>query len=251
MPSPTRSSSSKKRTAATRIQKLIRGKQPRKKVTKLKASRKIQSRVRGKQTRRLISRIKTKMLTNDDCSICFEPMSEKITTLLPCGDRFHNDCIKKWFTSRKKKCPNCRSRIINIKPQRRPKQTQLTQIEQERLRVIIAHLEQQVREQGIVIQELQESTLVTLQQALEQEIRALEIEETVSTVSSQAREQFYNYRSNSSSDAYYEFLEEIYNITDELVVNASVNSYDASGLVETIRNRNNNNNSNRNSWWSW
>ena len=69
MPSPTRRTSSRKRSAATRIQKRVRGKQTRKQVTKLKATRRIQSRVRGNTTRKLITRIRSNMLVDNETTL--------------------------------------------------------------------------------------------------------------------------------------------------------------------------------------
>jgi len=136
MPSPTRSSSSIKRRAATQIQKRfrgkqtrkqviklkasskiqsrIRGKQTRKQVNKLKASRKIQSRVRGKQTRKVMDRVKHTMATNNECSICFEPLTNDVRIALPCGHIFHEECIRRSLTSTGGRCPNCRTVITNI-----------------------------------------------------------------------------------------------------------------------------------------
>jgi hypothetical protein len=114
MPSKTRSSSRLRSSAAKKIQKRIRGKQTRKQVTKLKASRKIQSRVRGKQTRKVMKRVRTNMLTNNDCSICLEPLTQNAATALPCGHRFHKDCIVNWLSRSQGKCPNCKQRITNI-----------------------------------------------------------------------------------------------------------------------------------------
>ena len=114
MPSQRRSSSRLRSSAAKKIQKRIRGKQTRKQVTKLRASRKIQSRVRGKQTRKVIKRVRTNMLTNNDCSICLEPLTQNVATALPCGHRFHKDCIVNWLSRSQGKCPNCKQRITNI-----------------------------------------------------------------------------------------------------------------------------------------
>jgi len=114
MPSQRRSSSRLRSSAVKKIQKRFRGKQTRKHVTKLRASRKIQSRVRGKQTRKVMNRVKSNMLTNNDCSICLEPLTQNVATALPCGHRFHKDCIVNWLSRSQGKCPNCKQRITNI-----------------------------------------------------------------------------------------------------------------------------------------
>ena len=100
--------------ATHKIQARVRGKQSRKQVTKLKASRKIQSRVRGKQTRKVINRVKLTMLTDNDCPICFDPLTNDVRIALPCGHRFHKDCIVNWLSRSQGKCPNCKQRITNI-----------------------------------------------------------------------------------------------------------------------------------------
>ena len=114
MPSKRRSSSRLRSSAVKKIQKRFRGKQTRKHVTKLKASRKIQTNYRGFKTRKVIKRVKSNMLTNNDCSICLEPLTQNAATALPCGHRFHKDCIVNWLSRSQGKCPNCKQRITNI-----------------------------------------------------------------------------------------------------------------------------------------
>jgi len=54
------------------------------------------------------------MLTNNDCSICLEPLTINVAIALPCGHRFHKDCIVNWLSRSQGKCPNCKQRITNI-----------------------------------------------------------------------------------------------------------------------------------------
>jgi hypothetical protein len=110
MPSQRRSSSRLRSSAAKKIQARFRSK----KRLRSKASRKIQSRVRGKQTRKVMKRVKTTMATDNNCSICFEPMIENVATALPCGHRFHKSCIQNWLSRSQGKCSLCRSVITNI-----------------------------------------------------------------------------------------------------------------------------------------
>jgi hypothetical protein len=77
------------------------------------ATRKIQSRVRGNKIRKLLSRIKTNMIIDNECPLCLEPMTENVATLLPCGHRFHRECIRRAFTGTERKCPVCRVNITN------------------------------------------------------------------------------------------------------------------------------------------
>ena len=114
MPSQTRRLSSRERSAAKKIQKRIRGTQTRKQVNKLRASRKIQSTVRGKQTRKVINREKNTVLTINDCPICLEPLTTDVRIALPCGHRFHKDCIRRSLTSTGGRCPKCRAVVTNI-----------------------------------------------------------------------------------------------------------------------------------------
>jgi len=110
MPSQTRRSSRLRSSAAKKIQKRFRSR----KKQRSKASRKIQSRVRGKQTRKVINREKNTSTTVNDCPICFEPLTEDVRIALPCGHRFHKDCIRRSLTSTRGRCPKCRTVITNI-----------------------------------------------------------------------------------------------------------------------------------------
>ena len=112
MPSQTqrRRSSRLRSSAARKIQKQFRSR----KRQRSKASRKIQSKVRGKQTRKVINREKNTSTTVHDCPICFEPMTKDVRIALPCGHRFHEDCIRRSLTSTGGRCPKCRRVVTNI-----------------------------------------------------------------------------------------------------------------------------------------
>ena len=110
MPSQTRRSSRLRSSAVKKIQKRFRSR----KRLRSKASRKIQSRVRGKQTRKVINREKNTVLTINDCPICLEPLTTDVRIALPCGHRFHEECIKRSLTSTGGRCPNCRTVVTNI-----------------------------------------------------------------------------------------------------------------------------------------
>ena len=118
MPSQRRSSSRLRSSAAKKIQKHFRSRKRQKQRQRSSATRKIQSRARakiqGNKTRKLINRVKTIMQTDNTCPICFEPMTEKVATLLPCGHRFHTKCIKDSMPSTRGECPLCRTGIVNI-----------------------------------------------------------------------------------------------------------------------------------------
>ena len=114
MPSRRRSSSRLRSSAAKKIQTRFRSRKIKIQRQRSKASRKIQSRVRGKQTRKVINREKNTILTVHNCPICFEPMEEDVRIALPCGHRFHKDCIRQSLTSTRGKCPMCRTAVTNI-----------------------------------------------------------------------------------------------------------------------------------------
>jgi hypothetical protein len=95
MPPTRRRSSSIVRSAATRIQK----------------------RVRGKQTRKItnaLMREKRNLEIEKQCVICLDEVqvNDPITSL-PCGDRFHTECIQRWLQTGNAVCPLCRSVIHN------------------------------------------------------------------------------------------------------------------------------------------
>lgn len=168
--------SSKKRRAATKIQTRFRSKQTRKQVAKkLSATRRIQSRVRGKQTRKVINREKNTMLSVNDCSICYEPLTTDVRIALPCGHRFHKDCIEQSLASTRGKCPNCRTVVTNIQP--RTRRIQLTEYELRHLELNtrIAQLEQQIE---ALRQQIRDPNINT-EQAL---TRAIEIERATHTI---------------------------------------------------------------------
>ena len=114
MPSQRRSSSRLRSSAAKKIQTKFRSRKIKIQRQRSKASRKIQSRVRGKQTRKVVNREKNTTLTVHNCPICFEPMEEDVRIALPCGHRFHKDCIRQSLTSTRGKCPMCRTAVTNI-----------------------------------------------------------------------------------------------------------------------------------------
>jgi hypothetical protein len=96
MPSPTRSSSSRKRSAATRIQKRVRGKQTRKRHS------------------RSIKQIYANLEKTNECAICHDPMTkDEAITRLGCGHRFHTECIQRSLRSGHASCPLCRTIIPN------------------------------------------------------------------------------------------------------------------------------------------
>ena len=118
MPSPRRSSSRRRSSAVKKIQQRFRSKQTRKQ--RPKASQQIQTRVRGNKSRKLISRVRRNMETDINCPICLDPLTEKVATLLPCGHRFHTQCIRNGLRSTGGLCPVCKIAVTNIQQQPQP-----------------------------------------------------------------------------------------------------------------------------------
>ena len=256
MPSQTRNSSRLRSSAAKKIQKRFRGKQTRKQVTKLKASRKIQTRVRGKQTRKVINREKNTMSTVHDCSICFEPLIEDVRIALPCGHRFHKDCIRQSLTSTRGRCPNCRTVVTNIPyvqegranrtfgnvplSQQQPQaqaQAQALDLEQliERGRWQLEILERSIALQRQQLPDAPEIPSINFNLALDNEIRAYEIEGAVFDFS----RRLYNevYRSLNINDETLE--QDVSNIiirTAELLRRARNNRNNAERIAEHLNN---------------
>ena len=96
MPSPTRRSSSRKRSAATRIQKRVRGKQTR------------------RRHARSIDQIYANLEKTNECAICHEPMAKnEAITKLGCTHRYHTGCLETSMRSGHANCALCRRAIPN------------------------------------------------------------------------------------------------------------------------------------------
>lgn len=95
MPPTRRRSSSIVRSAATKIQKRVRGKQTRKKTKALKIA-------------------KRNLEISNECAICIEKvLATDAITSLECGHRFHSDCLRRSLRSGHANCPLCRTVIPN------------------------------------------------------------------------------------------------------------------------------------------
>jgi hypothetical protein len=255
MPSQTRRLSSRERSAAKKIQKRIRGTQTRKQVTKLKetklkASRKIQSRVRGKQTRKVIKRVRTNMLTNNDCSICLEPLTQNVATALPCGHRFHKDCIVNWLSRSEGKCPNCKQRITNI-PYTSIVEPELEEEEYEplildpilRRQHILERMheielwEREIEELRPQVPDPPEIPNITFNDSLSNQYSADQTEYYVRRLYNEASYNYNNYRSlNINDETLEQDVSNMFFITSELLTRARDNSRNADRICSHIAN---------------
>jgi hypothetical protein len=216
MPSQTqrRRSSRLRSFAAKKIQKRFRSR----KKQRSKASRKIQSKVRGKQTRKVINREKNTSTTVHECSICFEPLTKDVRIALPCGHRFHKDCITRSLTSTSGRCPNCRAVVTNIpypsiqERQIQPlfqiqPQSQLLDLEPLQLiqHLILRNQELDVIEQSIerlrqLLPDAPEIPDITYEQAIVNEVTANDTETTLRSLYNEAYTIYTNYESFNTHD---------------------------------------------------
>jgi len=224
MPSQTRSSSRLRSSAVKKIQKRFRSR----KRLRSKASRKIQSRVRGRQTRKVINREKNTVLTINDCPICFEPLTEDVRIALPCGHRFHKDCIIQSLTSTGGRCPKCKTVVTNINypsieeqerqiqpPLPPPVPNILDPIQRRQLLdleplqliqyLIVRNQELDVIEQSIerqrqLLPDAPEIPNIPYEQAVVNEVTANDIETTLRSIYTEAYTLYTNYESFNTQD---------------------------------------------------
>ena len=217
MPSQTqrRGSSRLRSSAARKIQKQFKTRRRRQ---RSKASRKIQSKVRGKQTRKVINREKNTSTTVHNCSICFEPLTKDVRIALPCGHRFHKDCITRSLTSTSGRCPNCRSVVTNIPyPSIQERQIQpLFQIQPQSQLLdleplqLIQHLilrnqeldviEQSIERQRQLLPDPPEIPNITYEQAVVNEVTANDTETTLRSLYNEVYTIYTNYESFNTQD---------------------------------------------------
>jgi hypothetical protein len=247
MPSQRRSSSRLRSSAAKKIQKRFRGKKTRKQVNKLRASRKIQSRVRGKQTRKVMKRVKSNMQTNNDCSICLEPLTEHVRIALPCGHRFHEDCIRRSLTSTHGRCPVCRAVITNIpyistvEPELEPEYEPLILDPILRRQYILERMheielwEREIEELRPQVPDPPEIPNITFNDSLSNQYSADQTEYYVRRLYNEASYNYNNYRSlNINDETLEQDVSNMFFITSELLTRARVNSHNARRICNHI-----------------
>jgi hypothetical protein len=250
MPSQRRSSSRLRSSAVKKIQKRVRGTQTRKQVNKLRASRKIQSRVRGKQTRKVINREKNTVLTINDCPICLEPLTTDVRIALPCGHRFHEECIRRSLTSTDGRCPKCRAVVTNI-PYISIEEQELEEEEYEPLILdpILRrqHILERMREIELWerrIEELRpqvpdppEIPNIHFNDALSNQYSADQTEYYVRRLYNEASYNYNNYRSlNINDETLEQDVSNMFFITSELLTRARDNSRNAHRICSHIAN---------------
>jgi hypothetical protein len=255
MPSQRRSSSRLRSSAAKKIQKHFRSR----KRLRSKASRKIQTRARakiqGNKTRKLINRVKTIMQTDNTCPICFEPMTEKVATLLPCGHRFHTKCIKDSMPSTRGECPLCRTGIVNIpyvpegranrtfgnvplsqqQPQAPPAPPPILDPRQRRQYILQRLREIEILEQRLAqLPDPREMPNITLNQALRIQYNIRQIVDELRPLFYEASENYRNYRDVRTNGTLDQDVTNMYYITSDLLNRAQVLRNNATQIVDEL-----------------
>jgi hypothetical protein len=254
MPSQTqtRRSSRLRSSAARKIQKQFRSR----KRKRSKASRKIQSRVRGRQTRKVINREKNTSTTVDDCSICLEPLTKDVRIALPCGHRYHDDCIRRSLTSTGGRCPRCRAVVTNIPyvPEGRANRTfgnvplsqQQPQLQPPappailnptlRRQYILQRMQQiEMLEQRLAqLPDPREIPNITLNQALHIQYNARQIINELRPLFYEASENYQNYRNVRTNGSLDQDVTNMYYIMHDLLNRAQVVRNNATQFVDEL-----------------
>ena len=258
MPSRSRSSSTRrKRSAVTRIQKTLRGKHGKKRAKILRKERlaatRIQTRVRGKQTRKKLSpkteiildRIKTNIEISKQCPICNEQLIEGVI-VLRCGHRFHNECIENALHAGYNNCPLCRTPIVE--PEEEEEEEQVEEIQLERILIQVQLLENQIT---IMRQQLPQPPTVpniTLNEALNNQTMAAQIERRVTTIHNEVALYYNNLRTMrqrtrpnwseaDEEDVINQTIVNLYNYTSDVLTDAINNTRNASRILVVLGNR--------------
>ena len=262
MPSRSRSSSTRrKRSAVTRIQKTLRGKHGRKIAKILRKERsaatRIQTRVRGKQTRKRLSpktdiileRIKTNIELSKQCPICNEQLIEGVN-VLRCGHRFHNECIENALRAGYNNCPLCRTPIVE--PEEQEQEEEEEQVaDRERLQIIYQEVQLLENQIAIMRQQLPEPPTVpniTLNEALNNQTMAAQIERRVTTNHNEVALYYNNLRTMrqrtrpnwseaDETDVINQIIVNLYNYTLDVLTDAINNTRNASRILVLIGNR--------------
>ena len=258
MPSRRRSSSRLRSSAAKKIQTRFRSRKIKIQRQRSKASRKIQSRVRGKQTRKVINREKNTILTVHNCPICFEPMTEDVRIALPCGHRFHKDCIRQSLTSTRGKCPMCRTAVTNIpyvqegranrtfgnvplsqqQPPAPPAPPAILDPIQRRQYILQTLREIEMLEQRIAqLRNLSETPNITINEALHIQYNARQIVDEIRRIFYEASENYTNYRNvRIDGNPVDQDVTNMYYITSDLINRAQVFRNIATQIVDELTN---------------
>ena len=266
MPSRSRSRSSstrRKKSAATRIQKTLRGKHGRTRAKKFRKERsaatRIQTRVRGKQTRKKLSpkteiileRIKRNIELSKQCPICSEPLTQDVR-VLRCGHKFHNECIENGLRAGITRCGLCRMPIVEPEQEEEEEEEEEEQApEMAQLDLIFIQVKLLENELFIMIQQLPQPPTVpniTLNEALNNQTVAAQIEQRVTTYHNEAALYYNNLRTMrqrtrpnwtgaDETEVINQSIINLYDYSSEVLTNAINNTRNATRILTEIGNR--------------
>jgi hypothetical protein len=200
-----------------------------------------------------MKRVKTNMQTNNDCSICLEPLTENVATALPCGHRFHKDCIVNWLVRSQGKCPNCKQRITNIpyisrvepeeEPEPEPEYEPLILDPILRRQYILERMREiELWEREIVqlrpqLPDPPEIPNITFNDSLSNQYSADQTEYYVRRLYNEASYNYNNYRSlNINDETLEQDVSNMFFITSELLTRARDNARNADRICSHIAN---------------
>ena len=233
MPSRSRSRSSstrRKRSAATRIQKTLRGKHGR---TRAKKFRSIKH---------------NNAIKENECPICSEPLTQDVR-VLRCGHRFHNECIENGLRAGITRCGLCRTPIVE--PDEQEEEEEQEQIEEARLQIIFLQVQQLENEIFSMRQQLPQPPTVpniTLNEALNNQTMAAQIERRAARNHNEVAVYYNNLRTMrqrtrpnwtgaDETEAINQSIVNLYSYTSEVLANAINNTRNASRILVVIGNR--------------
>jgi hypothetical protein len=177
---------------------------------------------------------------------------------LPCGHRFHEECIKRSLTSTSGRCPNCRTFVTNIPyvPEGRANRTfgnvPLSQQQQQqpqappaplaildptqRRQYILQRLQQiEMLEQRIAqIPDPREMPNITLNEALHIQHNARQIVDEIRPLFYEASENYRNYRDVRTNGTLDQDVTNMYYITQDLLHRAQVLRNNATQIVDEL-----------------
>jgi hypothetical protein len=188
-------------------------------------------------------------------------MTEDVRIALPCGHRFHKDCIRQSLTSTRGKCPMCRTAVTNIpyvqegranrtfgniplsQQQQEPRpqslildRTQRRQYILERMQEL-ASIEQSITEQREQLPDPPEIPTITFNEALTNEIRAIQAEEAVQSYYNEASTNYNYYNRSNINDGFLEQdVTNMFFITSEMLTHARNNTRNAARIAEHFYN---------------
>ena len=212
----------------------------------MQTARKIQSRVRGKQTRKVINREKNTVLTINNCPVCLEPMTNDVRIVLPCGHRYHDDCIRRALTTTRGRCPKCKTIVTNIPytqpqppPQQQPQAPPVPNILDpiQRRQYILQWLQEiEMLEQRLSqLPDPREMPNITRTQALDIQHNARQLVTVIRIIFYEASENYQNYRDvRINGNPIDQDVTNMYYITQDLLHRAQVLRNNATEIVDRL-----------------